>query len=148
MKILRSISPLLLLLPFLACATSPAYVKNDARARQSGVKRWGDSKSPELSPVALKSRKTRAAKLAVSASLKKDNECAILHDSLKSLRNQDASIRAFTAKFGETETRAMAKRVQRNYEVKGCASWLDQHGGVGSAWRRVRVAQWTSFRIN
>jgi hypothetical protein len=110
-----------------------------------------DSKPLKISPdgrIALKSRRLRnEARAAASASeaLKKDNECAILHDSLRSLHDHDASIRAFTAKYGEAETRAMAKRVQGNYEAKACAAWLDGHGGVGAAWRRVRVAQWTSF---
>ena len=111
---------------------------------------WADSKLVKISPegrIALKSRKlrseARAAASAVSEALKKDNECAILHDSLRSLHDHDASIRAFTAKFGEAETRAMAKRVEGSYEAKACAAWLDQHGGVGAAWRRVRVAQWT-----
>ena len=85
----------------------------------------------------------REAASAVSEALKKDNECAILHDSLRSLQDHDASIRSFTAKFGEAETRAMAKRVRNSYETKACAAWLDQHGGVGAARRRVRLAQWT-----
>jgi hypothetical protein len=112
-----------------------------------------ESKPQKISPegrIALRSKRiriaARAAKDAVSEAIKKDNECAILHDSLRSLRDQDSSIRSFTAKFGEAETRAMAKRVERSYAAKGCAAWLDEHGGVGAAWRRVRVAQWTSFK--
>ena len=114
-----------------------------------------DSKPLEISPegwIALKSKKIRdeerAALAAASESLRKDNECAILHDSLRSLHDRDASIRSFTAKFGEAETRAMGNRVQRNYAAKDCAAWLDERGGVGAAWRRVRVSQWTSFRSN
>ena len=114
---------------------------------------WADAKPVMISPegrIALKTKRmrivARAATAAVSEALKKDNECAILHDSLRSLHDQDASIRSFTAKFGEAETRAMAKRVERSYAAKGCAAWLDEHGGVGAAWRRVRVAQWTSFK--
>jgi hypothetical protein len=111
---------------------------------------WADSEPLKISPegwIALKSKKlARGAGAGLSESLKKDNECAILHDSLLSLRGLDASIRAFTARFGEAETRAMAKRVQGNYAAQDCAAWLDEHGGVGAAWRRVRVAQWTSFR--
>lgn len=123
---------------------------------------WIDSKPLEISPeggVGLESKailiemrpapKTgRTAKAAASESLTKDNECAILHDSLKSLRERDASIRSFTARFGDAETRAMAERVGRNYARKGCAAWLEERGGIGAAWRRVRVSQWTSLRGN
>ena len=112
-----------------------------------------ESTPVEISPegrVALTAKKIRidagAAKAAAEKSVKKDNECAILHDSLRSLRERDASIRSFTAKYGEAETQAMAKRVRSNYAAKDCAAWLDERGGVGAAWRRVRVAQWTSFR--
>ncbi len=90
---------------------------------------WADSKPLQISPegrIALKSRKrrneARAAAAAASEELKKDNECAILHDSLRSLHDRDASIRAFTAKFGAAESRAMANRVQGNYAAKACAA--------------------------
>jgi hypothetical protein len=119
------------------------------------------SKPLEISPqgnVELKSMpiivETRAparsggSAKAAAESLAKDNECAILHDSLESLRERDASIRSFTAKYGEAETSAMARRVQRSYARKGCAAWLEERGGVGAAWRRVRVSQWTTLRGN
>jgi hypothetical protein len=96
-----------------------------------------DSRPPAISPegrLELKTRKVRTEARAPGApdpgSLKMDKQCAILHDGLSGLRDQDAA----------------AKRVERNYAALGCAAWLDEHGGVGAAWRRVRVAQWTSFR--
>jgi hypothetical protein len=126
-----------------------------------------DSKPLAISPdggIALKRRKPRIAarpapktRKAASAaaeepssaeSLDKDNECAILHDSLKSLHDRDPAIRAFAAKFGEDETRAMAERVRRHYEAKSCAAWLDRRGGVASAWRRVRLARWAISQTN
>ena len=108
-----------------------------------------DSKAVKISAdgrIALKPKKIKDDGRAASEAVKKDNECAILHDSLRSLDRRDASLRAFTAKFGEAETLAMAKRVRRSYEAKACETWLEQRGGVGAAWRRVRVSQWTSFK--
>jgi hypothetical protein len=119
-----------------------------------------DSKPLEISPqgtVELRSMpiliemrappsSSGSVKAAAAESLAKDNECAILHDSLKSLRERDASIRSFIARYGDAETGAMAKRVRRNYTRKGCAAWLEERGGVGAAWRRVRVSQWMTSR--
>jgi hypothetical protein len=143
MKPIKAILPILIL-SLSACAGRPAYVGTSAPARPPVD---STPRKVPLRGVALKTIKTRnasrAAAAAVSEALRKDNECAILHDSLRSLRDQDASIRAFTARFGEAETRAMAGRVRSSYEAKGCAAWLVQRGGVGAAWRRVRVAQWT-----
>ena len=160
----RAIFPLILL-SLSACAERPVRFGSDAAPGWSVRNLSGasniviacademcraDSKLVKIPPeerISLKSRilrsEARAAANAVSEALKKDNECAILHDSLRSLHDRDASIRSFTAKFGEAETLAMAKRVQRSYEAKACGAWLDQHGGVGAARRRVRLAQWT-----
>ena len=142
---MKTLKPLgfVLLFSFLGCAARPAYVA--ARTRpEAAAPRWRDAKPSESSPVRIASR----AGWTSAQALKKDDECAILHDSLKSLHDQDASIRAFTARFGEAETRAMARRVRRSYEAKGCPAWLARRGGVESAWRRVRVARLTSLRMD
>jgi hypothetical protein len=98
---------------------------------------WADSKPVEISPegsVALRSKPVRIELRAerkmddVAGTIKKDTECAALHDSLMKLEG-DA-----------------ARSVERSYAKIGCEAWLDEHGGVGAAWRRVRVAQWTTIR--
>ncbi|MFI5363693.1 MAG: hypothetical protein ACHQ49_17155 [Elusimicrobiota bacterium] len=98
---------------------------------------WADSKPIEISPegsVALISKtvwiELRAARKtdSVAEALRKDGECAVLHDRLMKLeRGSDLSL-------------------ERSYERNGCEAWLDEHGGVGAAWRRVRMAQWVTIR--
>ena len=98
---------------------------------------WADSKPVGISPegsVALKSKEVwielRAARKAdsMAEALRKDNECAFLHDRLMKLPD------------------GADKSLERSYARHGCEAWLDEHGGVGAAWRRVRVAQWTTIR--
>lgn len=103
---------------------------------------WADSKLLDISPegrVELKAatllagdrgaRKGGDARDSAAEALVRDGECAALHDRLNSLRDRDAS----------------SGKVRRDYEEKGCAAWLEEHGGVGAAWRRVRVAKWTTI---
>jgi hypothetical protein len=81
---------------------------------------------------ALRARiKKRAAKTAARADLRRDDECAILHERLRSFHDGGS---------------APELKARREYDEKGCDAWLEARGGVGAAQRRVRLSQWTSLR--
>ncbi len=79
-----------------------------------------------------------AAALAAGDAVRKDAVCAALDDALTRSRTR-------VERSGGSET-PEERSARGRYALEGCASWLDERGGVGAARRRVRLSQWTSLR--